>query len=273
MAGTSIANGKPSAPTSRTKTEVIYLQLRGRILDNGIPAHTKLAIPLLEEHFGVSRAPVVDALTWLQRDGYLIHRHPSNFFVIDWTGQDVRETYELRERIEGWAATMFVSNAEAPDLERLSTHHAAISAAVAQTPVDAERFVAAARAFHASIIKLASSRRLDGLNRALTPPAAFRRTVRTLTVRDFQDLDRLYGQLLGAFEDKDSRWVEQLIGAIMRLLMHRHLDHLASSVVPDGADWVGTLDESHQDRGDIRFGAGEPDLEESPLNSLRPGRR
>jgi DNA-binding GntR family transcriptional regulator len=83
--------------------------LRDHIVSGRIPPGTKLIEREVASQLGVSRAPVREALTELEKEGLIVSR-PSGRYVIKLTQQDVRELYEVRFVLEKLAVELAVRN-------------------------------------------------------------------------------------------------------------------------------------------------------------------
>lgn len=85
-----------------SKSDQVLAQLRGLIVDGGIPAGTPLVEDSLAKQFDVSRGPVRDALRQLETEG-LVERQRRGVIVRGLTPEDIDEMYSLREVLEGFA--------------------------------------------------------------------------------------------------------------------------------------------------------------------------
>lgn len=83
--------------------------LRDHIVSGRIPPGTKLVERELGAQLGVSRAPVRDALTELEKEG-LVVTQGNGRFVIKLTKRDVHELYQIRLVLERLAVTLAAQN-------------------------------------------------------------------------------------------------------------------------------------------------------------------
>lgn len=83
--------------------------LRDSIVSGRIPPGTKLVERELGARLGVSRAPVREALTELEKEGLVVTR-ANGRHVIKLTGQDVRELYQIRFVLEKLAVELAARN-------------------------------------------------------------------------------------------------------------------------------------------------------------------
>lgn len=78
-------------------------RLRTAILNGAFGPGERLVESAIAEHLSVSRGPVREALTALEREGLVVHVPRKGYTVVDFTDKDVREVYSLRLLLEGEA--------------------------------------------------------------------------------------------------------------------------------------------------------------------------
>ena len=79
----------------------------------------KISESVLAEKFGISRTPVREAIRQLETEGFLTV-HPRRGAVISsFTAQDVREFYELKALLEGFAVRKAIPYLTDEDIERM----------------------------------------------------------------------------------------------------------------------------------------------------------
>ncbi len=83
--------------------------LRDYIVSGRIPPGTQLIEREVGAQLGVSRAPVRDALTELEKEGLVVTKKNGRF-VISLTERDVRELYQIRLELERLAVTLAAQN-------------------------------------------------------------------------------------------------------------------------------------------------------------------
>lgn len=82
----------------------IEAQLRGAILNGTFNPGDRLIESAIAEQLGVSRAPVREVLSALEREGLIVNIPRRGNFVLDFTDRDVQEIYSLRTILELGAA-------------------------------------------------------------------------------------------------------------------------------------------------------------------------
>jgi DNA-binding GntR family transcriptional regulator len=93
----------PSKLPFRSQKQRIYAELRKEILTFTINPQELLVESVVANRFGVSKAPVREALAILQRDGLIVSLPRKGYLVTPVTFRDVLELFELRTILEGAA--------------------------------------------------------------------------------------------------------------------------------------------------------------------------
>lgn len=94
---------KRSKAPYRSEKERVYAELRKEILSSAINSRDLLVESVVARRFGVSKAPVREALAILQRDGLIESLPRKGYLVAPVTFRDVQELFELRTILEGAA--------------------------------------------------------------------------------------------------------------------------------------------------------------------------
>jgi DNA-binding GntR family transcriptional regulator len=105
--------------------------LRDHIVSGRIPPGTKLVEREVAAQLGVSRAPVREALTELEKEGLIVSRSGGRY-VIKLTQEDVRELYQVRFVLEKLAVELAVRNNTPDNCARLDRALEAMREAVAE---------------------------------------------------------------------------------------------------------------------------------------------
>jgi DNA-binding GntR family transcriptional regulator len=101
----------------------IAATLQARVLRGEIPSGARLRQEMLAAEFEVSRTPVREALRKLQADG-IVELEPHRGAVVRKPdAREIREAYEVRAELEGFAAELAAERIQAQQLARL--HEAA----------------------------------------------------------------------------------------------------------------------------------------------------
>lgn len=108
------------APSNRT-TEV-YEQLRQAIVEGSIRPNERLIESDLAERLNVSRTPIRESMLRLAGDG-LIVSHRRGWVVREHSADEIREVYEVRAALEGFAARLAAQRATDDELKAIEAIH------------------------------------------------------------------------------------------------------------------------------------------------------
>jgi DNA-binding GntR family transcriptional regulator len=81
-----------------------YETLKKRIIDFEIAPNCPLVVATLAAELNISRIPLREALRMLERDHLVERNHNKGFTVRGITEQDMKDIFEIRAVLEGWAA-------------------------------------------------------------------------------------------------------------------------------------------------------------------------
>ena len=96
----------------------IYEDLKAKIVSGVIPSGRQLIENQLTVQYHASRTPVRQALSRLEKEGLVYSIPHKGTFARHLTHEDVMETYEAGEALEGMAAFLYASR-EKPDVSQL----------------------------------------------------------------------------------------------------------------------------------------------------------
>jgi len=97
----------------------VYAQLVEAILSGSIGPGERLIQETLADQMTVSRTPVREALLRLEREGVIEPAPKRGFLVIEYTPQKMRDVFQARQAVEGFAARLVAENASDEEIEAL----------------------------------------------------------------------------------------------------------------------------------------------------------
>jgi DNA-binding GntR family transcriptional regulator len=152
------------APLEGDLAQSLFRRLSEAIIQGGIPLGAKLSEPALARQYGVSRAPLREALNRLVERG-LVERTPRlGARVVTLSAETFRQVYGVREALEGMAARGAALLMQDDDLVRLRNILARQEARMAGIGDDAPNALGGAdRDFHVAIAHAARNALLDRL--------------------------------------------------------------------------------------------------------------
>ena len=166
------------ALTSSNGARLAYEAIRQAIVEGTYRPGQRLVEQRLAEAHGLSRTPVREALKWLDGEG-LIQIEPNRGAIVrPLTLEDVRDLYELRAELEGYAARRAATRIDAAGLAEIDAGIAAFDDAIpaaAAGDIDGVRAVNAGnRRIHGTIVDSAQHLRLAQLlHRTVDVPLVF----------------------------------------------------------------------------------------------------
>lgn len=181
----------------------------------------------LAERLGVSKTPVRDALSDLEKEGLVVRVLHKGTYVSKITKRDICEIFELRAVLEGLAARLATANITAEDLDALQALLREQDESLARG--DIAQASLCNRRFHAAIIKKAGRHRLLDI---LTHLEDHTQRFRVLSDHLHGRLNKSTGEharVLDAFRQGDAEAAERA----MRAHLHSVLDDLAQAYIPE----------------------------------------
>ncbi|MBB4683922.1 GntR family transcriptional regulator [Amycolatopsis jiangsuensis] len=200
--------------------ETAYRAVRTAVLTRRLAPGERVTVRPFAERLGISPTPVKAALAVLEREGFLVSRRHSGYFVAELTAADMRDIYELRSAVDSLAARD-LARSRPPELlgeltglldgQREALHSG-----------DVDRYAELDRAFHTAIWRGSANRRLLAIADLLGAQLQLGQNV-TITVPGRPEasldehreiLDALRSGDTGAAEQSTRRHVAQVIKAL-----------------------------------------------------------
>lgn len=201
-----------------------YETIRGLILSGELGPGAPLREEALAERCGVSRTPVREALRRLEAEMLIRRNESQRSFVSDWSLDEVRDAFELRAVVEGLAARRAAERATPNLLKKMCNCNAIIGKASALEGPDVNAFLEANREFHNLIVEAAASPRLAVLLATLIEQPIVWRTAQHYGHHELRRSYEEHAELLAAFERRDGRWAQDVMGAHIRRAYHAYAD-------------------------------------------------
>lgn len=205
----STAAARKHATEVLTGGDLVYAELRARIMSGVYGPNTVLRAQALAEEFGLSRTPLREALRRLAETGLVLYEPNKGATVIGYTAEQMAETYFVRAALESRAAELAAPRIGAGDLELLRDRIERMDPLV--TSSDEEQVVELGRLnneFHQHIVEVSGSLQLKMLLRGVSQVS--------MMVRTFSDYGRSFRRrsndhhrdILAALETGDAMWAE-----------------------------------------------------------------
>ncbi|CAN5878095.1 GntR family transcriptional regulator [soil metagenome] len=140
-----------------TLVELAGTRLRDAILSGALAPGEKILEEQLCADFGISRAPLREALRLLAQQGLVEHLPRRGSRVTDWSPEDIRQLFELRGVLERHAIESALPLSD-PAVDLASVRDALAQMRSARTELERDD---AHRVFHAAVVGLADNRQLN----------------------------------------------------------------------------------------------------------------
>jgi DNA-binding GntR family transcriptional regulator len=143
---------RKKASNGNSKDILAYEEIKKLFFGRKLPPGQKIIYRDLEETLGMSKTPIISALVRLEREGVVVSEQNRGYFVRQLTTEDVRQMYDLRERLEEIALDYALAKGTPQSLDCLKSALDAYISYTAQV-YDAKRFKLDAE-FHTAIARL-----------------------------------------------------------------------------------------------------------------------
>jgi DNA-binding GntR family transcriptional regulator len=172
------------APRQSLADDVVE-RLRKAIWSGRLAPDERLREEMLADFLGVSRGPIREALTRLEREGLVIKQPNRGAIVARLSPEDLDEVFSLRLAIERLAVRMAVRNAEPQHLARMQAVIDQLAALQADTMTE-QQAAALDVAFHEILYEAAKHRRLYEVWATLKPQVYIFLLSRNVANADFR---------------------------------------------------------------------------------------
>jgi DNA-binding GntR family transcriptional regulator len=137
-------------------------RLRAEILSGTLAPGDRIVEDQLRRRYGISRAPLREALRLLAQQGLVEHLPRRGARVAMWSPTDIRQLFEVRHVLERYAVTSALPLRRDDDLDPLAEVRARLDdMRAAEVRGDQLAKDDAHRAFHAAVVGLAGNRQLE----------------------------------------------------------------------------------------------------------------
>lgn len=192
----------------KTLRERIVDGLREAIVLGEIAPGARLQEVEIAERYHTSRTPVREAFRQLESEGFVRIRARRGAVVTSMTAKDVREFYDIKSVLEGYAARCAAARLTDREIDRMEKLNEELDQCYAQGNV--ARVVQVHNEFHEAFVRACGNDRLVQLITGLVQQfQRFRIALsHTEAVRDSVELHR---EIIAAFRARDTQRVEELV--------------------------------------------------------------
>lgn len=137
--------------TQKNLNDMIYCELKHRILIGEIPAQTRLTEVELAKSMNVSRTPIRYAISRLAQDGLVQVEERKGAYVTDVALDDMLNLFEVREELEGFIAELAAKRIQ--ENQKLELRHIEAQYEKSIHSGDKEKMIDYDEMFHTYIVK------------------------------------------------------------------------------------------------------------------------
>jgi DNA-binding GntR family transcriptional regulator len=193
--------------------EKAYAEIRDAIHAGRFPPGAHLKEGELADLIGVSRTPIREALRRLNAEGAVKFMRNHGAFVADWSLDEIKEIFDLRAMLEGYAVERAAERASPEQVVRLRHLAEEMLALEAKgTPDALSRIAEANGEFHRLIIQAAGTQRLSLMMAQVVEVPLVLRTFHRYNADALRRSLRHHMEIVSAFEVRDGAWA----GSVMR---------------------------------------------------------
>ncbi|MEM8801426.1 MAG: GntR family transcriptional regulator [Pseudomonadota bacterium] len=199
-----------------------YLQIRRRILSGALAAGERLKERDLAEELGISRTPVRSAITRLIHEGFAERGGGYSTRVASFPDQELEQIFEIRRRLESYAAGQAALLATEAQIDRLDDLTKQMEALTPPRSDDDRQELAAINAeFHRIIAEAAASPRLMAVLQMAVDVGIVTRTFHVFSDADRIRSARHHREIVDAIRARSQNWAESVMSSHILAATHR----------------------------------------------------
>lgn len=163
MAAVRMIMPRPAAPIPALNTvrtlkpqsvvESVYTQVREQVLSGRVPPGTPMRQDEIAARLGVSKIPLREAFSRLEREGLLVLRPRRGYAVASFEIDEIVEIFDLRAIVEEHAARLAARHRTEADIQRARQIEREMEQLDAQAPDYYDRWCGLNRRFHDAIVE------------------------------------------------------------------------------------------------------------------------
>jgi len=193
----------------RTLNERVLSKIRELILAGAIPSGGQLDEQALADRMRISRTPVREAISKLNKEGIVEYRPYKGNFVRTFTVEQVNNLFEVRKALEGLAIRLAVARLTDAHLVTLHGVLHEIQSALEQGDIAA--YSASDRSFHSLIAHIGENDSLVEMLERLDMQITITRTIANRDAETVARTAHERSQIVAAMEQRDPELASQLL--------------------------------------------------------------
>ena len=204
----------------RQGSDTAYETLRKQIVGGQFAPGTQLKEEPLARELGLSRTPIRAALHRLVDDGLATRDEGQGVRVALWSDWDVEETFQLRMRLEPYAASLAAIRGGASLVSELEAINAGMARGISRGERGIRDVQAANSAFHHALLRAAGSARLRHILENMIDMPIIQRSFYIYTAQELEQSLRHHSDLTMAVQAADGELASQA------MLLHLRMSYL-----------------------------------------------
>ena len=188
--------------------EQVYTIVKRRIIERRFAVGAKLDINALADELGISRMPVVDALTRLETEGLVERRNRVGTFVTPLDRIKYEEIYATREMIEQWSVKQIIARITDSDIAGLwqvLEQSNLLLQNVTEETFDYQKYSEYDGTFHLSLIRLSSNSFTTNFYGSLNSHVQILRVLSLGALKRSQETQIEHETILRAYEARNAK--------------------------------------------------------------------
>ena len=201
-------NLKLLKPEHSTLKDLVAATLRKAILYGDIKPGQQLKQENIASQLGISRMPVREAMSQLENEGLIKNIPYKGCTVSTFTADDIKEIYQIRKVLEGYATELAAMNMTPADIEKLEDLMVKLKDCIEDNDIDS--YATWDQQFHNTIFEKSANKRLYQFIQTIWKsfPMYLAYSIPQRIRRSFEEQSRI----LDAIREGDSRKAAQLAG-------------------------------------------------------------
>ena len=210
-------------PNNNTLRERVAESLREAIVKGEIKAGSRLQEVEIAESYQTSRTPVREAFRQLETEGFLLIKPRRGAIVAEITARDIREFYEMKGVLEGYAARKAAENLTDAQIDQMEQLNRQLQECYEKSNVSA--MLSIHNQFHEIFVNAAGNEQLALLIRGLVNRFQRYRIALSHTSSILESVSQ-HEKIVQAFRSRDSELAASLVSLNSQLGSKALMDNL-----------------------------------------------
>ncbi len=218
----------------RPLRELVYEQLKHQILIGKITPGTRMMEVELADEMGVSRTPVREAIRKLEKEGLVTIEPRRGAYASEISVKDLVDVLEVRENLEGFAASLAALRMKQEDIEELTELTKGYSEAIRNN--ETEKMIHFDERFHRHIVECSGNNTLIQLSKTVQELALRFRYLYYDDFSRYENMPTEHKEIINAIKSGDE--------VTARNVADKHVKKLKDFVLNEGKDAFSHIDEA-----------------------------